>query len=277
MNKMNWNEISFLLSENIKSDISERDFEYCVIQALNVLGWKEFSGNIETRPSIKIGASNRITPDFVIKSDEGKKVFVIEIKQPSLPLNSNFQQQLFSYMRQLKLEYGILIGERIQIFYDGLLSEQEHPILLENIIFERDNNKGIKFVETFSKSTFSFNLLEQFRLKSLEKINREKDFKKLTNEIISKNFEEKVNDLIKQELLNEYDDKLIESVLNDIDINITKKFDYKETLISNSLTPKYSSDTSKLGVIASIKQLITTIPKTQDKILEELAELFPER
>lgn len=155
MNNEKWNEICFLLSENIRLDISENDFEQNVIQALRVLDWKEYSGDIEIRPSFQVGAANRITPDFVIKSSDNRKLFVIEIKQPNIPLNSRFQQQLFSYMRQLRLEYGILIGQGIQIFYDGDLAKQEDPILLETIKFTKDNEKGLKFVELFAKESFN--------------------------------------------------------------------------------------------------------------------------
>jgi hypothetical protein len=119
MNSDKWNEICFLLSENVKKEISENSFEQIVIQALRVLDWKQFSGDYEIRPSYQIGATNRITPDFVIKSTGNHKLFVIEIKQPNIPITSNHQQQLFSYMRQLKMEYGVLIGQAIQIFYDG--------------------------------------------------------------------------------------------------------------------------------------------------------------
>lgn len=38
-------------------------------------------------------------------------------------------------MRQLKLEFGILIGQGIQVFYDGDLAKQDDPVLLETIKF----------------------------------------------------------------------------------------------------------------------------------------------
>lgn len=44
-----WNEICFLLSDNIRNDISESDFEQNVLQALRALDWKEYSGDIEVR------------------------------------------------------------------------------------------------------------------------------------------------------------------------------------------------------------------------------------
>jgi hypothetical protein len=223
MNNEKWNEICFLLSENIRIDISESDFERNVIQALRVLGWKEFLGDIQIRPSFQIGASNRIMPDFVINSSEKRNLFVIEIKQPSIPLNTNFQQQLFSYMRQLRLQYGVLIGQVIQVFYDGDLANHDDPVLLETILFEKNNNKGEKFVELFSKQNFNYDLLKSYTLNSLKKINRKSEQNKLTQKILSTDYSLKVLDLIKQDFLNEYDAELIDNVVQNISIEILTK------------------------------------------------------
>jgi len=221
MNREKWNEIYFYLSENIRSDISESEFEKNVIQALRVLDWKEFLGDIQIRPSFQIGASNRIMPDFVINSSENKNLFVIEIKQPSIPLNTNFQQQLFSYMRQLRLQYGVLIGQVIQVFYDGDLTNHDDPVLLETIEFKKDNSKGEKFVELFSKENFSIDLLQSFTLNSLKKINRKADQKKLHQKILSTDYQSDILELIKQDFLNKYDAELIDNVLQEISVNIT--------------------------------------------------------
>lgn len=223
MNNEKWNEICFLLSDNIRTDISESDFEQNVVQALRVLDWKEYSGDIEIRPSFQVGAANRITPDFVIKDSDNRKLFVIEIKQPNIPLNSKFQQQLFSYMRQLKLEYGILIGQGIQIFYDGDLAKQEDPILLETIKFTKDNDKGLKFVEIFAKENFNQESLRNFTLNGLKKLNRREEHKELTKKLLDENYQEKISELIKQDFLDEYDGELIESVLENLRIEIRAK------------------------------------------------------
>lgn len=223
MNNEKWNEICFLLSENIRTDISESDFEQNVVQALRVLDWKEYSGDIEIRPSFQVGAANRITPDFVIKNSDNRKLFVIEIKQPNIPLNSRFQQQLFSYMRQLKLEYGILIGQGIQIFYDGDLAKQEDPILLETIKFTKDNEKGLKFVEIFAKENFNQESLRNFTLNGLKKLNRREEHKELTKKLLDENYQEKISELIKQDFLDEYDGELIESVLENLRVEIRTK------------------------------------------------------
>ena len=234
MNNEKWNEICFLLSDNIRTGISESDFEQCAIQALRVLGWKEYSGDIEIRPSFQVGAANRITPDFVIKSSDNRKLFVIEIKQPNIPFNSKFQQQLFSYMRQLKLEFGILIGQGIQVFYDGDLAKQEDPILLETINFTKNNEKGLKLVELFAKESFNQESLKSFMLNVLKKINRREEHQNLTKKMLSERFQEKIVELIKQDFLNEYDGELIESVLNELKIEIKQK----QSGITKSELPK---------------------------------------
>ena len=243
MNKDKWNEFCFLLSDNVKADISENAFEQKVIQALMVLNWKQFSGDLEVRPSFQIGAANKITPDFIVKSPEGQRLFVIEIKQPAIPLTSSFQQQLFSYMRQLRLEYGILIGQGIQIFYDGNLSKQEDPVLLETIHFEKDNEKGEKFVELFSKENFSFENLKTFTLKALKKINRKEDAKELTEKILALDFKKKLRELIKQNFIGEYDAEVIDSVLEEIRFEITtvnKAFSKREHPVQNTPTRRTS-------------------------------------
>lgn len=249
MNSEKWNEICFLLSENIKKDISENEFEQKVIQALLILGWKEYLGDFDVRPSFKIGAANSITPDFIIKSENKEKLFVIEIKQPQLSINLGFQKQLFSYMRQLKLEYGLLIGQNIQIFYDGILSKQDDPILLENITFERNSEKGEIFVELFCKINFSAESLNSFTLKSLEKLNRKEDFKILSSKILSENFKDTILDLIKQNFITEYDGELIDSILKGLEIDIRSKhkiFENNSTPVKQYSQPKESNYSSTI-------------------------------
>jgi hypothetical protein len=126
-------------------------------------------------------------------------------------------------MRQLRLQYGVLIGEVIQLFYDGDLTDHDDPVLLETIEFNIDNSKGLKFVELFSKDSFSVEALRLFTLNSLKKINRKADQKKLQSKILSTEYQSKISELIKQDFLNKYDAELIDNVLTNLSINITSK------------------------------------------------------
>ena len=136
----NWNKLCYYLSEKITSDIPESDFELIVEKGLEILGWNEFSGDFEIRPSFQIGSvKDKMKPDFVVKSNKtGEKLFVIEIKKPKSILVPENQIQLSTYMRQFKLDFGILIGSQIQLFYDGELNKNENASLIEIIEFKRD-------------------------------------------------------------------------------------------------------------------------------------------
>ncbi|WP_375324046.1 type I restriction enzyme HsdR N-terminal domain-containing protein [Flagellimonas sp. GZD32] len=238
MDNEKWNEICFLLSDkNFPSDLSETEFKKKVIQALRILDWKEYKGEIEKEQSLQFGSvKDKLRPDFIIKSND-KRIIVIEVKLPNVPINSNYQRQLFSYMRQVKLEYGILIGQGIQVFYDGDLINQDDPVLLESIRFTEDSEKGRKFVELFSKESYNVDILKSFTLTALKKINRKVEHKNLTKKILSEEYQGKLAELIKQDFLNLYDRELIESVLKDLKIEI--KNNKSETIQSDFSNKPY--------------------------------------
>jgi hypothetical protein len=224
-NMENWNKLCYYLSEKIQSDIPESEFELIVEKGLEILGWNEFSGDFEIRPNYQLGSTRKsLRPDFVIKSYEtGEKLFVIEIKRPKVPLSNQNQTQLSTYMRQFKLEFGILIGPQIQIFYDGELNKNENAILIENIEFKRENEKGKQFTELFSKDKFDKDTLNDFAEKSFKKINEKKTEKEIKNKILSEDFKEIVSGIIVEKLSVEYDINLVWRVLNNINLDITEK------------------------------------------------------
>ncbi|KAF5060530.1 hypothetical protein DSECCO2_324590 [anaerobic digester metagenome] len=237
-----WNEVCFLLSESIKQNISEESFEKNVIQALRVLEWKSYQGDIEVRPSYPIGAAKSLIPDLIVKDDDKRKLFVIEIKQPAVHLSERIQHQLFSYMRQLKLEYGILIGQVIQIFYDGNLIIHDEPVLLETIAFEKNNPRGIQFAGLFSKDGFSSESLSEYTSQAIKQIRRAENYKSLLRQITSDQYARTVSSLIKQSLAGDYDEELLNSVLSGVDIKIR----IKENDNSHVIVPKADRGSKKL-------------------------------
>ncbi len=267
MNRERWNKICFLLSENIKSSISESAFEQKVIQALSVLGWEEFHGLLEIRPSFPIGASNRITPDFVVKSETNEKLFVIEIKQPTISITSGFQQQLFSYMRQLRLDFGILIGQEIQVFYDGIKIPHDEPILLDRISFERNSVVGEKFVGLFSRDNYSKDQLEAFVGKYKQNLIREKEIEQLTQEILSEDYELHLLNLLRDELNKKYDTDLIDTVLDKFEVNIALK--YREVSVSEDYHPIIVAETQVLS-----SHILKSHNKSVSEFTTELADKY---
>jgi len=208
------------------------------------LGWDEYSGDFEIRPNYQLGSSrDRMTPDFVVKSNQtGEKLFVIEIKRPKVPLSNQNQIQLSTYMRQFKLEFGILIGPQIQVFYDGELNKNENATLIENIEFKRENEKGKLFTELFAKDKFDKDALTEFAKKSFKKINEKETEKEIKDKLLSENFKETVSEIILEKLSVEYDINLVSKVLKDIKLEISEKFKEQKTIerIERSEINRYS-------------------------------------
>lgn len=259
MNTDIWNEICDLLSESLPTDINERRFQEFVVQALRLLEWRKSLGDIECQRPIPTGSASRMEPDIIVKSNY-KDLFVIELKLPNTPIISRNQQQLFSYMRQLKLEYGMLIGQGIHIFYEGPLSNQNDPILVESIKFERNNPKGEKFVDLFCKDSFNQEALKEYTLEAINIHNRKKQMKVLYERILSNDFRRTIPNLIKQEFINEFDGELIDSVLEGLEIEIREKdLNPTSTLITDNETKTFarSQNTFKTTFTGSSSSLNT--------------------
>lgn len=230
MNIEKWNKLCYHLSEKIVSDITERDFELLVDRALGILGWEEYSGDFEIRPSFQLGSTkNSLKPDFLIKSNStGQKLFVVEIKRPKVPLSEQNQIQLSTYMRQFKLPFGILIGPEIQVFYDGPLNEQENAMLIGRIKFEKDLKDGEEFVTLFSKDSFSYEALHGVAAEFLKKNNQKTKIEELVKRITSDDFQDQTKELIKQHLIQEIEGEILDAVLNKVKIEI-RSLDLPET------------------------------------------------
>ena len=69
-----WDEICFLLSDNINQNLSERDFENQVVRAIEVLGWREFKNEIERQPTIQLGREGTLRPDLIIYGNDKKSL-----------------------------------------------------------------------------------------------------------------------------------------------------------------------------------------------------------
>jgi len=270
MNEMeHWNEINFILSEKIKPDITEAEFEKHVTEALRILGWSEYKGDLSVRPSFNIGAVNRITPDFLIKSGT-QYLFAVEIKQPSIPLRSRFADQLTSYLRFLKLEIGIIIGEKIQLFYDDKSSDGNEAFIFEEIEFARDNPKGKEFTDLFSKDGFNLERIVEKARKNRAELEQQKATQKLKAELLSSEMEEKLKNLLKRDLQKDYPESMVDIAVSELSIYIQDKSVptqpeapqfFAKQRIKKTFTPSHYTGNVKIG-----EYVRTTFAEVMDKI-----------
>ena len=219
-----WNELCYILSENLPTNTNEQLFEKEVVRAFEKLGWSEYNKEISVRESIQIGSSNRITPDLILRSKDKGNLFVVEVKKPSLEIdNPTFKGQLSSYMRIVGVTSGILIGNKIQLFLDGKFFNKGDIVLTEEIEFKRDNEKGLKFVELFSKENYSEEHIEDYAQEKKDELEEIENIKKLKHLILSNNYSQEIIDFLKTELIDEYDEQTIDKVFKDLVIKIEDK------------------------------------------------------
>jgi len=215
-----WQEICFILSESIKNNINERDFENQVLRILEVLGWREFKGEIERQISIQVGRQGILKPDLVVYDKEKKALIVIEVKRPQEDISRDDSiAQLKSYMRQMKADFGFLVGNEIRIYYDGQLNPQVDPLLLDKIPFIKDEQSGISFAEIFQKKNFISGAYLQVLDKKISKYNAKKESKKLKDALLSEETKQKILEFLEKEFA-DYNSDIFASVMTQISISL---------------------------------------------------------
>ena len=273
MDKDLWEEICFILTETIPSNVSEQIYENKVIRVFEKLGWSQYKNELSVRESIQFGAANRMCPDIIIRNEKSEPVCVIEIKKPTEDLNfSGHVNQLSSYMRMLRMPVGILIGDRFKVFTEKPGSRANEIHLVEEILLKKSSEKGLLFVESFKKSENTNNSIESYVQNGLKKYNEEQKVNEIENRISLGGFNDEILELVKEKLSEFYDSDLVDRVLENYDFEIKSKkqisYDIgKPTSISlnpsrlnyNQVTSKRTKDGLKIGayVQKTFRELFT--------------------
>jgi len=157
-----WKEICFHV--NRFRNAPEQDFQTVVELLFEKLGWSLVKGEVVSQITIPVGSSNSVRPDMVLKND-GKTVLVVELKRANVNISERNAEQLISYMRLLRLDFGILLGESLQIYYE--LPSGNSPVKVCDIRFVDGSETGVECIEVLSKNDFSFERLTEFCNKCL--------------------------------------------------------------------------------------------------------------
>ena len=218
-----WNEICFHVNKNLNA--SERDFQTTIEFMFEKLGWSLYKGEIVTQKVIPIGSANSLKPDIVIMNDE-QIIFVIELKKPNVMISERNKDQLKSYMRQLKLSFGILLGETLQVYYE-VPSDNELPIMVKDIPFMNDSDDGAECIKLLSKVEYAFDRLQKYCVDSLAEAEKYKKSQKYVDLLCSEKGQGIVADLLKEKLLAEFSEEIVSLILDKIRIHISRKEERK--------------------------------------------------
>ena len=195
-----WNEIVSEYNDNLscKEEIVQKTWEvlfrFC-------FGYSKTE--IDSQRSVKMGVMNK-RADIVITNGEDD-LFVVELKRHTL---HEGQEQLFSYLNQLKIDVGILVCDNLYIYdYDYTAKENAFSVL--EIPFVQDNPNGSYFVELFSKENFNKQKIKDFIKECNGKKESESEIKKelsanLISDLLKKYFSEKYHDVEIEKILEEY-------------------------------------------------------------------------
>ena len=162
-----WNDICYHVDKNLYS--LEKDYQKTIEFIFEKLGWSMRKGEIESQVDLPIGFANSLRPDIVINHD-GRRVLVIELKRANATLSEDNAKQLFSYMRQLRLDFGVLIGESLQLYYDS--GDTASSVKFFDVPLKKDSEPGTECISILYKDGFSLDCLKAFYEKCLTDMDR---------------------------------------------------------------------------------------------------------
>lgn len=282
----NWNEIIDTLQKRINSKSTEIEYQQEIENCLKILGWKSYNKTMQSQVTIHIGNNNSIRPDIVLYKND-IPTLPIEIKRPNNICNIKQESQLTSYMRQLKLNIGLYIGENIQLYYDTP-NDLDNPICVFKVEFREDDVNGSIFCEMLSYEKFDITSLEDFCKEHYNQIVARNNLQERFNEFFfSSDANKNIITLIKDKFLKEgFEEKALEYELEKLTFKIERKQSYRtEQKIKKpeieTTNKEYATKFSLDGinyygvgrfVLAVVKQYISEHPNIT---LEELEERFP--
>lgn len=259
MNSMiKWNAIVEQFNKHKKSKESE-------IQALweslfaQIFGYNSFLGYLDAQKSFQIGNSGSIKPDIILKNSSGP-VCAVELKQEAITLTNKIQSQLFSYLKQTKIDTGLIIADKIYLYAYEYLKDDDKQSFIE-IDFIKDNKEGELFVDLMTFDSFNSKAIFDF---VNEKINHLNNVSKI-RENLSKTL---VLDALGKYFENQYSADEIQEALAEFEINISKKKSNNESKKSETV------DETKTKVsVANIvfdSQILLNGGKTAKNYLEKM-------
>lgn len=202
-----WNEIVSEYNDNLncKEEIVQKTWE-----VLFKLCFGYSKPEIDSQRSVKMGVMTK-RADIVITNGV-EDLFVIELKRHVL---HEGQEQLFSYLNQLKIDLGILVCDKLYIYdYDYTAKENSYSVL--EIPFIQDNPNGSRFVELFSKDNFDKQKIKDF----IKECNENKD---IINEIKNEITSNLASELLKKYFKEKYTEIDIDKILAEYTVSVSKK------------------------------------------------------
>ena len=217
----NWLEIVSILRPHFENDSTEDIYQRDIEACLQIMGWKRHNRSMLSQYSLPIGNNNNIRLDILLRENEGN-MLPIEVKRPSNVCNERQEQQLMSYMRQLRLNVGMYIGEKIRLFYDNPADSMDAVCVFSARIDGSDAN-GEKLCELLNYSSFDKEVFEEFCKEEYNKMQTRRSLHQQFLEYFStENGVSNIQSLIKEKFLTDgYEDFAIDEMLKMLQLSVS--------------------------------------------------------
>lgn len=177
---------------------------------------------------IRMGSTDKRVDMAILYGKDNRKIIPIEIKLPTS--SDNGVGQLLSYMRVSGSIIGILIKDKIYIFYDknhgSDISSLKDAVCI--IPFEKDDTAGCEFVKLFEKNNFTIDIVGAFVATKADETQslraKETQIKEATNLLNSNDLILKIKASTKEFLLDKgYSDEIVDVVLANAKFSVYEK------------------------------------------------------
>lgn len=249
----NWLEIVSTLrphfDNNSTEDVYQKEIETC----LQMLGWKRYNRSMLSQQTLPIGNNNNIRLDILLRKNEAN-VLPIEVKRPSNVCSERQEQQLMSYMRQLRVNVGMYIGEKIRLFYDNP-DDNMDVVCVFSAKIDRSDANGERLCELLDYATFDKDVFEAFCKEEYNKMQTRSSLHQQFSEYFStENGVNNILSLIKDKFQAEgYEDLAIDEMLKSLHLSVSympignSSQISEATVLAESLNIPISRSRSQMG------------------------------
>lgn len=252
-----WNEICFIVDRYRQANSSENNFQIEAENIFEKLGWSRFKGEIISQESINVGSAHTVRPDIIVTNGQ-ENLFVVELKKPSAGFVDRNTDQLVSYMRLLRLNHGILLGDSIRVLYDRP-DDKDDPIEIIDIPFTRDNADGAKLLEIIRRSDFSLGNLTEYCNERLRLLDVRRNANKQIHFLCSEKGKEFIAESVRKAIADDESEQIAALVIKELSFSAAQK---NKPMSANPDNASYHNISNSKGTLNQ------SAPKTEYKKYE---------
>ncbi|MDR0500410.1 MAG: hypothetical protein LBG97_04085 [Coriobacteriales bacterium] len=216
-----WDEFCYLIGKHASHFSSEREFQVEAENMFEKLGWSRFRGEIVSQVAIPIGSAHSLRPDIILRHDS-KDVIVVELKKPSAGICDRNATQLVSYMLQMKLRFGLLIGDGVQLYYDKS-DDDELPCVVLNLQLQPGSEQGEDLLRQLSKQAFVAEDFGAYCELLYESLRDEQSAEDLTSWLVSADGKEYITKTVCDDLAVKHGQHIADTAIKRLNISASRR------------------------------------------------------